>query len=252
MKKLNGFVFVVVILSLLIGNSAQASIIAFTSFEEPGTGSQYIDTLDSATDHSLVNNTGQGPVNYVSMGGELGFSSYYIATGGVGLTDGDFVGVTNNPGAAGSFPHGSQGFVMQDTDGIMITTLDVVNLTGYTNPTVSLDLFINDTGWETSDVVRAWVTVDGGIEIDLINTTGQDIDDLSLEDSWMNLQVGLAGYTTAQLSFELESNSTDETIWIDNIEFEGSPVPVPGAFWLLGTGLIAMIGGLRRRTKMVR
>lgn len=232
---------------LFFAGSAQAAVIGYTSFEEPGLGGRYTDTLDAATDHALINNAGQMVVNYVSTGGELGFSSYYYTTGGSGLSDGDYVGVTDYTPSVGNFTDGSQGFEMQDTDGIMVTTLDAVNLTGYVNATVSMDLFINETGWET-DVIRAWVTVDGGVEIDLLNTAGQDIDDLGIENCWRTLQTNLTGYTTAQLSFQLEANAATETIWVDNVVFQGAPVPVPGAMWLAGSGLIALLG-IRRRMK---
>ena len=233
----------------LVAN-VQASIIGFTSFEEPDLGGEYTDTLGSTTNHALINNTGEMPVNYTSVGGELGFSSYYTSTGGSGLADGDFVGVTDfAPKFDGNFTDGDQAFQMQDTDGIMVTTLDPVNLTGYTNASISMDLFVMKTGWEPVDVIRAYVTVDGGKKLDLIDTTGRDINDLGIEDSWKTLVVDLNGYTTAQLSFMLEANSADETIWIDNIKLEGTAVPIPAAVWLLGSGIIGLIGFRRKFSK---
>ena len=35
---------------------------------------------------------------------------------------------------------------------------------------------------------------------------------------------------------------------VDNIVLEANPVPIPGAVWLLGSGLIAMVG-IRRKFK---
>jgi hypothetical protein len=137
---------------------------------------------------------------------------------------------------------------MQDTDGRMITTLDTVDLVGYTNVTVSMDLFVAETGWESTDRIWSYVTVDGGTVLDLIDTLGSDIDDLAIEDRWMTLTLDLSGHSAADLSFLLEANADDETIWVDNIKFEGSPVPVPGAVWLLGSGLVGLVG-LRRRSK---
>ena len=203
-------------------SSASGTLIAYTSFEEPGLGGKYTDTLGSTTSHALINNSGEAPVNFTVTGSELGFSSYYTDTGDVGLTDGDYVGVTDyTPVSGGSFTDGSQGFEMQDTDGIMTTSLDTVNITGYTTVTVSADLFVKADGWETSDAIRIWVEVDGGVEIDLIDTTGSDIDDLGIEGSWMTLTADLSGYTTATLHILLQSNAADETIWVDNIKFEG-------------------------------
>lgn len=235
--------------AFFLAGTAQADIIAYTSFEEIGLGSQYTDTGDASTDHDLANNYGEMQVNYYPVLGakELGFSSRYVSTGGDGLTDGDYVGVTDDTPVYGvSFTDGTQGFEMQDTDGIMISSLESVDLAGYTNVIVSMDLFVEETGWEGDEGIRAYVTVNGGDELDLINTYGYDVDDLAIEDSWMTLTLDLTGYTTADLSFLLEANAADEAIWVDSIVFEGTPVPVPAAVWMLGTGLIGLVGWRRR------
>ncbi len=199
--------------------------IAYTSFEEPGTGSIYTDTGDAAVDHPLLNNDGEAPVNYTSTGGELGFSSYYYNTrNDVGLTDGDYVGVTSYTGTVGSFPDGSQGFEFSDCDGKMTTTFDEVDLSGHSNAYISLEYFVQETGWESDDYIRIWVVVDGGTEIDLLNTSGSDIDDLGIEGAWDTLEIAISGYTTATLKVELESNSSSEALYIDNIVFSEQPV----------------------------
>jgi hypothetical protein len=204
------------------GTPASGTLIAYTSFEEPGTGGKYTDTLGSETDHALVNNSGEAPVNHTATGGELGFSSTYTTTGGTGLTDADYVGVTTyTPVYGGAFTDGSQGFQMQDTDGIMTTTLDPADLSGYVSVTVSADLFVKADSWETADAIRIWAEVAGGTEIDLINTTGSDIDDLGIEGAWMTVTADLSGYTSATLHISLESNAANETIWVDNIKFQG-------------------------------
>ncbi|HID37966.1 MAG TPA: hypothetical protein EYP36_00430 [Calditrichaeota bacterium] len=58
---------------------------------------------------------------------------------------------------------------------MMITTFDAVDLSGYSSSYISLAYFVQDTGWETSDSIRIWVEVDGGVVIDLHNTNGFDI-----------------------------------------------------------------------------
>ena len=195
--------------------------IAYTSFEElTAVGGKYVDSLDAATDHALVNHANQPYVNYTSTGGELGFSSYYYNTrNDVGLTDGDYVGVTNYTGAVGSYPDGSNGFQLSDCDGKMETTFDEVNLSGHTSAYVSIASFVQETGWESDDEIRMWVVVDGGTEIDLLNTAGSDIDDLGIEDAWDTLEVALTGYSTATLKVSLDCNSGDEALYIDNIQF---------------------------------
>ncbi|MGD8969489.1 MAG: ExeM/NucH family extracellular endonuclease, partial [Anaerolineae bacterium] len=192
-----------------------------------GTGGQYTDTGDAGTDHALVNNAGEAPVNYTSVGGELGFSSYYYNTrGDVGLTDGDWVGVTSFTGVVGSYPDGSQGFQMSDADGAMRTTLDTVDLTAYPQASVFVQYFVQATGWESNDELRIWVVVDGGAEIDLVNTAGSDIDDLGIEGAWQTAIQNLSGYTEATLHFQLDSNSSSETVYFDNVFFTDTVLSV--------------------------
>jgi predicted extracellular nuclease len=207
--------------------TSRAATIAYTSFEEPGTGDIYIDTDigGAATDHALINNVGEAPVNYTSTGGELGFFSYYYNTrNDEGLTDGDHVGVTDYASVVGAYPDGSYGFEIQDADGAMRTTLDTVSLAGYTDVEVSVQYFVQETGWETApeDVLHIWVEVDGGATIDLINTAGSDIDDLGIEGSWRTVTQSLAGYTQATLHFELDSNAAAESVWFDSVLFSGT------------------------------
>lgn len=135
---------------------AFADTIAYTSFEEPpNVGGLYTDTGDASVDHALLNNSGEPDVNYTSTGGELGFTSYYYNTrDDVGLTDGDYVGVTNYTSTVGSFPDGSNGFEFSDTDGKMTVTFDAVSLAGATNPNFSMKYFVQSTGYESNDVIR--------------------------------------------------------------------------------------------------
>lgn len=214
---------------------AQEEEIVQTSFEEPVTFAsvQYIDTGLATEDHPLINNEGQPAVNYVSIGGEMGFTSFYTNTrNDVGLTEGDFVGVQDFVGdfGGGTYPDGVKGFEIADSDGLMTVTLGTVDLTGYATARVTADLFINETGWEMAadgnpvdDRVRLWVVIDGGVEIDLLNTGGQDIDNLLIEEVWTNYEVDLTGFTTATLKFEVDSNSSAESAYLDNVRFLGEP-----------------------------
>lgn len=210
---------------------ALAQTIAYTSFEEPATGGKYTDTGDAAVDHALVNNSGEASVNYVSTGGELGFTSYYYNTeDGSGLTDGDYVGVTDYTNTVGSFTDGSKGFQMSDTDGLMVTTLDTVDISAYASVQISVDYFINDDTWETSpmDYVHIWLVLDGKDSLDMLNTYGSDIDDLGIEGMWRTAVTQVSGYSKVNVKLALQSNGSFEAVYFDNIQIlEGGSINIP-------------------------
>lgn len=242
-------VFAVLCCVLIAWNRpAKAGLFAFTGFEEPAVfPGDYTDLGDPALNHALVNNVDEPLVNWIKTGLELGFTSSYSNTrDGVGLTDGDLVGVTDS-----FFAAGTKSFQMSDTDGLMTTALDAVSLSGYLNPILSLDYYVAATGWESDDRIRIWATVDGGAEIDLLNTAGHDIDDLGIEGAWMSLMTDLTGYTTATLAFELDSNAGGEVFNVDNVEFDGIVVPIPSSLVLAGLGL-GLAGWLRRRCAFLK
>ncbi len=195
----------------------------YTSFEEPLEGSQYADTGDPLVDHELLNNDGQSMVSWVSTGAEMGFTAYYFNTrDDVGLTDGDYVGATSYTGTVGAFPDGVQGYEFSDCDGMMQVVFDQASGSGTWN--VSLDIFIQSTGWESDDAIVIDVVVDGGEVLAILDTTGQDVDDLDSEGAWFNLVKDLTGYTEATLRVALDSNSGSEAIYIDNVIFSSNAI----------------------------
>ena len=196
----------------------------YTSFEEPLIGGQYVDLGDAAVDHALLNNAGEAMVEWVASGAEMGFTAFYYNTrGSVGLTDGDYVGVTNyTGGGVGGYPDGAQGYQMSDCDGMMEITLDTATASGSWN--VSLDMFVASTGWEADDLIIVDIIVDGGAVLTLLDTTGQDIDNLGIEGAWFNWLQDLTGYTEATLRVSLDSNSGSEAIFIDNVVFSSNAI----------------------------
>ncbi|MFG0328438.1 MAG: hypothetical protein ACF8PN_00950 [Phycisphaerales bacterium] len=224
----------------LVGSAAFAQTeIASTSFEEPPVfdGIQYVDLGDPLLDHPLVNNPGEPFVEYATVGGEMGYTAFYTNTrNDVGLTDGDFVGVTNFTGTVTAYTDGDNGYQFQDADGLMTVTFDEVDLTGFATAAVELDAFIRETGWEIEDRIRIWVVADGSTDIDMLNTEGSDIDDLGIEGSWITYSADLTGFATATLKIELDSNSSSEEMYIDRVVFFGDTgggdltllPPVPG------------------------
>ena len=203
--------------------------IASQSFELESPGAQY---SNSATDGAVLaqdvivdiaNNAGQSPVDSTAASaGTLGFNASWQNTRLIeGLSDGDFVGITDFSGAVGSFTDGSQGYQFNDTDGNFILTFDAVDISTFENVNVSLDYFVPLTGWEADDVIT--ITVNTDVEtVTILDTTGSDIDNLGIEGTFLT---GIApisdGATTAQLIVTLDSNSGAESLYIDNIVIEG-------------------------------
>ncbi|MBT8219045.1 MAG: hypothetical protein KJP00_04440 [Bacteroidia bacterium] len=203
--------------------TSSQSVIASTSFEEMVVGSQYTDTGDASMDHDLVNNPGESEVDFTASATEIGVDASYFATRdmGSGLTDGDFVGVSDFAGVVGAFTDGTQGYQMSDCDGKMRATFDAIDISSFTTATVSLDIFVQSTGWESDDAIRIWVVGDGGTEIDILNTNGMDLDDNfgELEGIWTTLSMSVSGNSSVQLIVELDSNSGSESIYLDNVQF---------------------------------
>jgi hypothetical protein len=207
-----------------VPDECETLIIAYTSFEEPLIGEKYYDTGDPLVDHQLFNNDGQAMVEWTASGAEMGFTAWYYNTrDGVGLTDGDYVGVTNyTGGGVGSYPDGAQGYEMSDCDGLMQVVFDTATGSGEWN--VSLEMFVVETNWELDDVIVVDVVVDGGAVLTLLDTTGQDIDDLGLEGAWFNLLQDLSGYTEATLRVSLDSNAAYEAIHMDSVVFSSNAI----------------------------
>ena len=206
-----------------VPDECEVGNLLYTSFEEPLIGGQYTDLGDPLVDHQLVNNDGEAMVEWVSLGAEMGFTAHYYNTrDGVGLTDGDYVGITNYTGTVGGFPDGIQGYQMSDCDGMMEITFDTATSSGAWN--VSLDIFIQTTGYESDDAIIVDVLVDGGAVLSLLDSTGQDINDLGIEGAWFNLLVDLDGYTEATLRVAFDSNSGSEAVYIDNVVFSSNAI----------------------------
>ena len=58
-------------------------------------------------------------------------------------------------------------------------------------------------------------------KVDLLNTTGSDIDNLNIEGQFITYTGNLNGFTVASLVFQFEADSDNEQIFVDNIRFEG-------------------------------
>ncbi len=213
------------------GTTANAEILFTQGFEgEDYLGGKYFadnpDGILEGETFSLVNNAEQAAVN-----GE-GFYATMTYTGGSGLSDGDFVGVSNFAGAVGEYTEGTQGYQISDSDGIFNLYLDGV--AGATS--VSLDYFVNSTGYESLDFISISA---GGVSG--LNTIDQDIDDLEIEGEWRTIT--WTNLTSSEVVISVDFNSASEAIYIDNVQWSSTPIPAPGALALLG------LAGLARRRR---
>jgi hypothetical protein len=105
---------------------------------------------------------------------------------------------------------------------MMLVEFDTVTGSGGWN--LSLNLFVAATGWEADDAIVVDVVVDGGAVLAVLDTTGQDIDDLDIEGVWLNLLLDLTGFTEATLRVSLDSNAGTEAIFMDNVVFSSNAI----------------------------
>ncbi len=207
-----------------LGSTVLGTVIQSESFENYSVGSGAFTDADT-TSHWLSNYD-----DHTVVGDN--WTVWFEDTGGSGFSDGDYFGVSNYTGGGiGAYTDGVQGYQMGDTDGLVIMTFEAV--AGATG--VSLDLFVRSTGWEDTDLISISF---GGTS--LIDTTGADIDNdyADLEGAWTSLSAEGSG----ELVISFASNSSSETIAIDNIQWTG--IPAPGALALLG---LAGLASRRRR-----
>ncbi len=239
----------ITLLAALLLATVSFSQIASTSFEEPATFSgKYTDLGDPSVAHALDNNANEPLVNYLSTGGELGFSAKYVPfdTPDVGLTDGDFVGVTKTkPSSSVPYPDGAKGYRMSDVDGNMILEFDHVDLSGINNPTVAVDFLLGINSNPTKgnyegdgsinasghDRLRIFVKdITNANDIDLFDSTGTNLDEFVPTDpvsgdyllQWQTASANLVPESLVQLVIEGRNNASAESFWFDNVVFHGA------------------------------
>ena len=216
----------------LTAGTASAELLYSQSFEDPSyLGAKYYDTGDATTFHWLTNNEGQAAVN--GVGFNAWYAPYDPASGG--LTDGDYVGVTDYAGNVGAFYDGVQGYQMSDTDGTMGLTIDDFGA----GVNVSFAIFIATTGYEDAD----YITISYGDDI-LLDLGNGDDGGLAMEEAagtWMFIE---ASDVSGSLEIAFGSNSGTEAVFIDAINIWTGAIPAPGALALLG---LAGLASRRRR-----
>jgi hypothetical protein len=175
---------------------------------------------DAGSDpHYLQENTGEPVIYWDGSGGELGFSIYIEPAGAGGFSEGDEIGVTSfDPPVP--FPEGGQGLGIEDSDGTFTVIFETVDLSVRLQPTMALSLYISETGWEPPDWLHAWVETESTSFL-LLDTQGDDIDNLGLEGIWQVLSADLNGFSSATVKVSGAFNANDERIYLDALRFDG-------------------------------
>jgi len=224
---------------LALAGASFADTLGFTSFEEPDAAAETESNPLDVNDEGLNFTPGAGDQ-------ELGFSTSFIDTRGTGETgpvdgteSGDFIGVTGFTGSVGSFTDGAQGFQWNDPDGAVVLTLDAIDASAFTDLELTFDLFVDDTGYESTDKFD--------IEVNDTNvlSLGETDFEGSLADVWTSYALDLSAFDGSVITIEFigDTNAGSENFYVDNVEVTG--VPEPASIALLGLGGLAL---LRRRS----
>ncbi|MBL3655648.1 hypothetical protein [Fulvivirga sediminis] len=216
---------------LTLENDDKAVLFSKVSFEDIETmlSVHYYDYGLASENHALVNNPNQPPVNSEGLN-ELGYQASYFNTRGLeGLTDGDYVGIVKATVVNGGYPDGTQGYEMSDTDGKMRLTFDELGIEGYLSTNISIDVYLHDENgkglqYDDEDVLRIYVKLDDGEEIDIINSKGSNLNDLFVGnfDKWTTLKASVpkeAKSLTLYVEFDVDTRF--DILYFDNIRFSG-------------------------------
>lgn len=74
------------------------------------------------------------------------------------------------------------------------------------------------------------------------------IPDFEVQHAEFNLPFEYDDSPGVSIRFTLHSDDPGDHLYLDNIIFSGDAVPIPGAVWLLGSGLIGIVG-IRKKFK---
>ncbi|WP_020570063.1 T9SS type A sorting domain-containing protein [Neolewinella persica] len=206
---------------------------------------QYVDPDSRFSAHDLQD-AGGVPVSSPTSGTTLGFSARFTPSRPniAEFSDGQFFGYA---GAAtvsddlGQNPtEGAQAYMMEDTDGEITLTFDLVDLSGVNNAMFSMDYIVSG-GFEVTSGVNDLLLIE--IEITgcpsattltplFANGDGSggatNLNGIT-DDTWFPVSQNLAAYQgcRAQLKITVDNDSSTEEFAIDNIVFTaGTALPV--------------------------
>ena len=208
-----------------------AKTIRKTSFEEVAIGptdEPYVRNGGADETGDLINGTNPPFVDYIAIGtssdDEIGFNAEYIAVPGISSSSLGFtaerIGVYSLFEDYDAYPDGTQGFHLEDIDGMVKLTFDTVDVpAGQEDSGISFSVFFNDTSWESLDGFKAYVniTTDAGNDvIDMVSIFDDEVE--AVAGVWNTYNTGfLTGIRSYQLIMECSGGATSESFDIDNI-----------------------------------
>lgn len=208
-------------------------------------------------------------LDFETAGGYITSIPEYTDTGNDYFTRSD--SSTNAIASYEDTASGSYWFAAQDIDSegaaLPVDFSWSVNISGFTGLSFDFDVAEDDDStrqdWDSADYVRAYYSIDGGTEQNLIwfqndgttNNTAplldSDFDGLGdgveVTDTFTNFSntiVGIGEELTIRVEFSL--NSGDEDFAMDNLRVTGTAVPEPSSFALLA-GCLALTSVITRR-----
>lgn len=199
-----------------------------TSFEEPmvRTG-RYTRNGGPLDEVELINTPGEADIMYTSIGtgvdNEIGFRAEFINNNsGDGFLQ-ERIGVTDYTVDVGVFLDGSQGYRLEDADGIIKLTFDRVSIPeNVINSGVQIQFYIPDldNDMEDEDGLNIYVLIErtGGVTetMELFSENGLFLN--LIRDKWELIDTGFLSDVTAYTLFiEHNTNNNAERIYFDQM-----------------------------------